>query len=429
MNLRRLLYYLSVSVGMAMSSSCFFVAATLSHEVRQFWIVAALAVGMLLCLNAAHSIGTMARRFPGATGIRTYLRRGLGETPSIFAVYLLFALIACFMALECQVLGDALSRYVGVDISGSVFLIVIPVAMAINLFGLSLPRIAQVVTTLLLIGGIVVIAVAALAASPQAAAASSADFPGFDHALAGVGLSIFLFMGFEWVVPTALGKEDYDGRIQRSMVAAIVTLAVMYTLFSFAYDAASSASGTPPQFELANLAFGRFGNETALVLTILATATTLNAGFIGTTRLVYGLAREGVLPARLSRISLSTMVPYAAVIAVGVWSMFGSALLLVGTLKETIAVVCAFLYACLYAMFIVCELRLRRLNGVPAGAAYQASKYATALLFLIFGIGALSAGSFLLHMSFIAAVFLACALCTRYAERNLAKRAVVLQRG
>lgn len=423
MSLARSTYYVSVSTGMAMASGCFFVAASLTSELHGRQLVLAIAVGMALCLNAAHSIGCMARRFPGAAGIRTYIKHGLSDRISIFAVYLLFVTIALFIALECQVLGDALSSYFGTPLRHVTFLAVVPLTMAVNLAGLSLPRAAQVVTTIVLVVGVLGLGAFALAATPADATPVVVAPPSVESALAAVGLSFFLFMGFEWMVTSILHRDDCNGRLQRGMLASLVLLAVMFALFAYAVDRAALASpaAVPPQFALAGIAFGRFGREEALLITVLATLTTLNAGFIGTARLLYGLAREGVLPPWLARTGRATMVPYAAVLAVGVLGVAASSVLAIVDLRDASAAICAFVYACLYALFVLSELKLRERSSAPAGAAYKVAKYATAALFVVFGAGALATSDGALRMVVAAVVLVA---CWRWAGTSVAARAI-----
>jgi ethanolamine permease len=188
-------------------------------------------------------------------------------------------------------------------------------------------------------------------------------------------------------------------------------------------------AGNPiPQITLGAALYGDPGRYGVALASVLAMLTSFNAGLMGASRLLYGLAREGLLPAWTSRISMRTGVPIYAIAAVGGLS-FTLALFVIQTGVYRLAGVTVAAIECLvYGALMLAAIRLRRARAQAArpfrNPVPLAVQWMIALALPLLGICALlslpSAG--LWPLAFIGALAAGAALLALLAVSRTAKR-------
>jgi amino acid transporter len=206
--------------------------------------------------------------------------------------------------------------------------------------------------TLLEIGGLVAILVAATPAAlagglPEVASdvPAAVALPGF---LGAVTIAFFAFIGFEDMVNVV---EEVK-RPERNMPLAIgLTLAVT-TLLYVALAAVSLAVATPAELSASEaplgLVFGRASGLSAAPFLVVASLATVNGVLvlvIMASRVLYGLARDGAVPALLGRVWARTGTPVPATLLSCAIVLAGALLLPIGTLAQagsvlTLAIFC-----------------------------------------------------------------------------------------
>jgi len=351
---------------MALAASCYTMLASMFGALDVKWIVLAVIMAGTLCGVVSASIGELAAMFPSAPGIRTYLRAAFGNHFSLAMLFLYLAMVAMMAGVEGTVVTTVLANVMPgaprVAIVLSLFLLVI----ATNTLGLEPPRALQLAMTVLLVAGTLFVGASALwvdGSPPVHHDAAMASPTLFDLAAA-VGIAIFLFIGFEWVTPLGRSPAAYQRLIPLSMLIAIAALIVVYSIFAAGLDHQldrTQLGGNPmPQITLGAALYGEPGRYGLAAVSLLAMLTSFNVGLMGASRLIYGLAREGVLPAWTARISLRTGVPINAIVAVG-GVAFALALLVIHTGVYRLAGVTVAAIECVvYGALILAALRLRR---------------------------------------------------------------------
>jgi APA family basic amino acid/polyamine antiporter len=131
-----------------------------------------------------------------------------------------------------------------------------------------------------------------------------------------------------WAVIAALGAEIRDpGRtIPRALIGGTLTVIVLYLFINTAYyyvltpiEVASVAESSSVAGEAASRFFGPGAAALMSVGLMISAYGTLHTTLLTGPRIPYALARAGMLPSGLSRISAHG-VPAVAIISVGVWS-------------------------------------------------------------------------------------------------------------
>jgi amino acid transporter len=374
--LAELLGYVALSAGMAVAASSYMVLGLIvrMHDLTALVLVIGLACAM--CLLLALALGEMSSRFPSAPGIRTYLRRAFGERTSLFFTYLMMLIIPLVAAVEIKVFLAALLPHAPLSLQCLVASALVAALAWLNLHGHDVPRRVQTLVFGLLVLLSFFFSLLGLQAQTPLAAQLATPAPAASLALLaeGVGLSFFLFVGFEWVGPMARSPAAARSSVPWSMLLAVALLGLMYLAFGLALKhslaPAVLASSAAPHVALGEQLLGSPGRWAAQALSLFALLTTLNAGLLGATRLVYGLAREQALGRRCSGwlAQLSAQgVPTRVVKLLAACSLLCALWIIAGDHAAAVASVGAGLYTLIYGVFAAAHVRLRRMPTSPPG--------------------------------------------------------------
>jgi APA family basic amino acid/polyamine antiporter len=210
--------------------------------------------------------------------------------------------------------GDYLADLTGLPrLAGS--LLLIGVSTAINLGGVTLSSRWQNVAVGLGVSVLVVIAVMGiLTLRPHALS------PFLPTGLPGVGaatlVTFLAFGGFDMVA--AAGEEVVDPKrnLPRAILLTLVLVLGLYFVVALATVGSlprNQLGGPAPLAAVATHIAGPAGAVLMNVAALLTTAATGNAVLIVTSRISFAMARDGLLPRPLARVSATTRVPSLAV--------------------------------------------------------------------------------------------------------------------
>ncbi len=364
------LEYVSASLGMALAISCYAIIGSLFQFDSGTWLITGIALACLLCLIVAGATAELAMRFPAAPGLRTYFKKAFGNEFSLFLIFIYLSIVILIASVETYAFGEIL-QVLEIDISriwtGVLLILLIAI---VNLSGYEMAVKVQLGSVILLVSVMVLIACYAIVSEPiqPVEVLASAEKTDPIIALATiVAISLFLFVGFEWVTPMGRNAQAYQRMIPLSMVCGIVVLGGLYGLFAYAsslhLDVNTLQRAVAPQLLLGESLFGVKGTYILAGLSFLAMFTSFNVGMLGASRLVYAVAREGELPAWFTRISLRTLAPYAAIITLSVCSMLSSIITNAYALQYELANTAVMITCLIYTAIIVAVLRLRKTQG------------------------------------------------------------------
>lgn len=311
-------------MGLAIASSCFPLLATTVASLGSWSLVAILGSGALAWL-VSRAYAELAGIYPTAAGVRTYVAHAYGERRGLWLALLYLLLVVGLGASEAFILSQVLHAiFPGLPPLPVCLGFVAACALA-NVLGIELAGKLQALLAYGLVGGLFVLGLAALPGGAPIAVAAPLGIGPLASGLAG---AVFLFVGFEWVV-SAVEEVDPGARaLPRAMSWSLALLAGTYALLALALRRLGNdalASVTPHLALGASL--GRPGLYAAAALSTAATITCFNGGILGSSRLCYALAREGVLPRPLATLSTRFLTPWVAVVATSALTGLGALLL------------------------------------------------------------------------------------------------------
>ncbi|MEU6811536.1 APC family permease [Streptomyces sp. NPDC046831] len=286
---------------------------------------APLLVALVLALLTASSYAELATKYPRAGGASHYATRAFGPFAGFVVGFCMLAAgVVSVAALARGFGGDYLSAFVTLPVAlvAVVFLVLLAL---VNARGVKESTRANVVATVIEVGGLVLIV--ALGAwlllrgdgdpgrltrlgTPEKGAATAV--------LSGSVLAYYSFVGFETSVNVAEETRDPRRSYPRALFGALATAGAVYVLVGIVASAAVPtgrlAASSGPLLEVVKAAGGvpvRLFSAVALVA--VANGALLTG--IMSSRLAFGMARDGLLPSALTKVLPGRRTPWAAIVA------------------------------------------------------------------------------------------------------------------
>lgn len=371
--LRESIEYVSISSGMALAMSCFMVLGLLARNHPGSTIVGIIGGVSVLCLVMALGLGEMSSRFPSAPGIRTYTKRAFGDRTSLFLTYQYLLAVPLVGAIELKTFVDAVAPGGSSSLQAAVAVGVMLVLGLANLRGKDFPRSLQVVLWGLLVLGLFGMAYAGIRSGSATPAPRGGSTDSVEQLGTSLALAFFLFVGFEWVASSAESEEAARSLVPYSMLASILLLAVLYTTFALALQVVLPADvlehASTPHVAIGRALYRDSGAAAMQALSLAALFTTLNAGLMGGSRLLYGLARERSLPvAAVRRLAWlnDQGVPSRCVVLICALTLAAVVVIVAVGDATRAAQASAALYCFVYGGLAFAPVRLRKTASMPA---------------------------------------------------------------
>ncbi|MBV1696088.1 MAG: amino acid permease [Hyphomicrobiales bacterium] len=383
------LYGLGVTVGAGIYVLVGAAAGRAGALAPAAFVIAAIVMGL-----SAASFSELAARMPVSAGEAVYVKEAFGS-PWLSVLTGLLVITAAVVAAATIAKGAA--GYLQVFLPLPTIVLALSVIVVMGLVasrGIAEAAGVAAAMTVNELSGLLAIIAAGLFLKPSLigglseAAHIPTDAAVWRGMLSAAMLAFFAFIGFESIVNLA---EEAHAPARQLPRAIFLTLAVS-TLLYILVVLVALAFATPEELGAApaplSLVFQRTTGASPMVLAAIAVCATVNgiiAQFVLASRVLYGLARQGSLPAVLGRVHAGTQVPHlatAVVVAV-------AALLALSAPVETLA---EWTTRVMLGIFILVNLALVRLKlrGAPAPRDAHAWPLAVPVL------GALSCAALLL---------------------------------
>lgn len=276
-----------------------------------------LAAGVMALTVASYA--ELSTRFPVSAGEAAYVMAAFRSRTFAAAIGLLTVAIGVISSAAVT-LGSAGYIQQFVPLPQSVIaLAVLALLGGVAAWGILESVLLASVFTLIEVGGLLIIIVAAACNDVPFASAITSLPPPSVTTLSGIAfgglLAFFAFIGFEDLANVVEEARVPHRDIPRAMVLTLLISTVLYVLIAaIAVSAVStellSASAAPLSLVFREVA--GVSPATISAIAIVATLNTILAQMTMAARVIYGLAREGSLPAVLAKVHPRTRTPLAA---------------------------------------------------------------------------------------------------------------------
>ena len=284
------------------------------------YLPVAFLLAAVLASFSALSYAELSARFPLSAGDAVYVQQGFGW-PWLSRVVGLLIVLASIVSVATLVHGFA--GYL--DVFFEFPSLVVIVLCVLVLGGIAAWGISQSVTlaallTVVEIGGLVLIIWVARGSLASLPARWPELVPSFDlvvwHGIVlGSIIAFYAFIGFEDIVNVAEEVREPSRNLPRAIILALV----LTTLFYLLVAVAAILTLPPPQLAQTDaplaMLYTHLTGQAPLVITGISLLSVLNGALIQiikSSRVLYGMSRQGWLPAILSRVHPATRTPLVA---------------------------------------------------------------------------------------------------------------------
>ncbi len=363
-----------------------------------FWI--AFAAGVTVAAITGLAYAELATKYPQAAGASLYVQKAF-RNPTLTFFITICSLSAVFAASGS--LASGFARYFGSlfpSVPALVVTLLFILALTIvNFIGITESVVINMVMTFVEIAGLVIVLIIGITYVAQGNAdfgvltSFSADGNPIFAIVAGVALAFFAMTGFENAANVAEETIEPSKTFPRALIGGMIAAGVIYVLvaMSAALVVPVATLADAPAALLEVVRAGVLPVDVGVMLIIFAliamtaiTNTTL-VSVVTQSRILYGMAREGVFPGLFAKIHPTRRSPH---VALAFAFVVVAVLLIIGTIAGSIdpdldivgrlATVTVVFLLFIYALVIFSALKLRRDPGGEADH-YTAS---TPLLYL-----------------------------------------------
>lgn len=279
----------------------------------------------ILGIPLALTFAALAARSPDAGGVLTYATQAFGGAVGTTVGWFYFFAAATAQPLVALTGAYYIAPYFHLSRAG-IFVVagmILVVATAANLRGLKVSGRLQLFFSATVA---LMLLVAILASIPSMRAAQWTPFaPHGLGAIGTVGVTIFFaFFGWEAICHLSEEFKDPERSVPRSTALSVGVISLLYigiavaTISTHTYG--SDAVNRTTITRLLSGSVGSAAGAVAAVIALLISLGTANAFVAAISRLGYAMARDGVFPKPLARLT-PKRIPVVAVSTVGGWAM------------------------------------------------------------------------------------------------------------
>jgi len=291
-----------------------------------FW--SAFAVGVLIATLAGLAYAELATKYPQAAGASLYVERAFGNRAVTFLVTIamLSAALAASGALATG-FGSYFAELWEAPPLLLVSLVLVLVLSTINFLGITESVMTNVVMTVVELAGLILVVVIAVVYTSRGDADFGvlADFNAQDGVLlaivSGVAFSFFSMTGFENAVNVAEEVVHPEKAFPRALIGGMLTAGVVYVLVavsaSLVVDVKTLEGSDAALLEVVKadvlpISAGVLGTIFSIIAMVAITNTTL-VTMVTPSRILYGMAKEDVVPRAFSRVHRGRRTPAVAI--------------------------------------------------------------------------------------------------------------------
>lgn len=366
---------LAIGIGTMIGAGIFVFPGLAGSEVGTA-ATASFAVGGVVALLVALPTSELATAMPKSGGGYYFISRGLGTLAGTIVglslwLGLVFATAFYLVGLGYYAL-DALAEVgISISISSGVLVSVLAVVFGIGFTILNVTgtenaaKLQNGIVALLLSMLVVFLAFGML----EAFGIVDADTPPSEAEnvwevvpiLSVAALVFTSYLGFAQVATVAGEMKDPGRNLPLAMIGSVLIVTALYVVTIFVATDVFDQTALEAAGETAMVEIGRelLGTPGALVIIIgglLATMSSANASILSTSRAIYGVSKDALLPQRASQINLQYGTPHIAL------GMAGGPIIVLAATRQVqlLAEVASFLHLIMYGLICVALLAIRR---------------------------------------------------------------------
>jgi basic amino acid/polyamine antiporter, APA family len=367
---------------------------------------ASFLTAMTVAAFTALSYAELGSRFPQSGGVACFVHRAF-RTPwlSVLVGWLMFCTCLVSMATLSKAFAGYLNAFAPAIPTWLIILGLFFVLAFVNFRGMKEPSALNIVCTFIEISGLVIVILVAILFLNGGGVANATDVPNepavaWTAVIQGAALAFYAFIGFEDIVNVAEEVKNPERNVPRAILMALAIAGVVYVIVSWlalqVLNPSELSISEAPLLDVVRRAQPSFPQVIFSIIALFAVLNTTLLNFVTASRLLFGMSREGLLPAWLGKLHRRRATPYRTFLVILPVAIF---LALSGTL-EFLAGTTATLILAMFCLVNLSLLLIKRREPETNGFQVSSVIPAIALLFDLILIAFASAESHILALIF-----------------------------
>jgi basic amino acid/polyamine antiporter, APA family len=374
-----------------------------------------LAAAIVAALTAL-SYAELGSRLPRSGGVAYFIHQAFRtEWLSIIVGWLMFCTCLVSMATLSKAFAGYLNAFAPAIPSWAIVLALFSALAFVNFRGMEESSALNILCTCIEVSGLLIVIFVATAFlfgggnsvdSGTVGTIVNGGEIAWTAILQGAALSFYAFIGFEDIVNVSEEVKNPERNVPIAILLALSIAGIVYMIISWLATQVLSpetlAVSTAPLLDVVKRSQPNFPTFIFSIIALFAVLNTALLNFVTASRLLFGMAREGLLPAWLGKLHRRRSTPYRTLIVILPIAIF---LALSGTLEflaGTTATLILLMFCCVNLSLIVIKRRERITGGFKVPAIIPVLALLSNLILVAFA----SQASHILALVFISIGFL-----------------------
>ncbi|MCU0533981.1 MAG: APC family permease [Hydrococcus sp. Prado102] len=303
---------------------------------------ASFLIAMIVAAFTALSYAELGSRFPQSGGVACFVHRAFHtDWLSILVGWLMFCTCLVSMATLSKAFAGYLNAFLPAIPAWSIILALFGALAFVNFRGIKESSALNIFcTSVEVLGLVIVIVVGSLflfgggSVASDFAASPNQQAIGWTAVVQGAALAFYAFIGFEDIVNVAEEVKNPERNVPRAIIFALAIAGTIYIIISWlaiqVISPSELAASNAPLLDVVRQAQPNFPQVIFSIIALFAVMNTALLNFVTASRLLFGMSREGLLPAWLGKLHSRRATPYRTLIVILPIAIF---LALSGTLQ------------------------------------------------------------------------------------------------
>lgn len=287
-------------------------------------------VAMVVAALTALSYAELGSRFPKSGGVAYFVQKAFRTD---WLSLLVGWLMLCTCLVSMATLSKAFSGYLTAFAPGipdwAIILALFGSLAFVNFWGMRESSALNIFCTTLEVSGLLIVIIvstlfltgggtgAGTEANVLAPNGEEIDWPSI---LQGAALAFYAFIGFEDIVNVSEEVKDPERNVPRAILLALGIAGTVYILVSWlatrVLDPSLLAASKAPLLDVVVRAQPNFPSLVFTIIALFAVLNTVLLNFVTASRLLFGMSREGLLPAWLGKLHAKRATPYRTILVI-----------------------------------------------------------------------------------------------------------------
>lgn len=281
---------------------------------------ASFSVAMIVAAFTALSYAELGSRFPQSGGVACFVHRAFRiNWLSVLVGWLMFCTCLVSMATLSKSFAGYLNAFAPAIPAWLIVLVLFSVLALINFRGMKESSALNIVCTSIEVTGLLIVILVAVLFLGGDGAANPAAIPneqaiGWTAVVQGAALAFYAFIGFEDIVNVAEEVKNPERNVPRAILIALAIAGIVYIIVSWlalqVLNPSELAGSEAPLLDVVRRAEPNFPQVIFTIIALFAVLNTTLLNFVTASRLLFGMSREGLLPAWLGKLHRRRATPY-----------------------------------------------------------------------------------------------------------------------